>query len=286
MFCIVSLLLLLAISPPVGATLQCYNTSLHQLNYTVTSATLPSFNVSKVASDKACEIEVQWHKDPLSTYITYSAAETALIADFVGDQFPADVQLSDYRGDSIVRVYRSMTYRCNSSDFCNNQTTLKRLLDSLVLEERYPEELYSLINITSTFDNNTAATCLRFTNVTTKCETIDFKLCKSCTTDVYRSPSGSESICATCPEQTIGNVVNSQSIFLLNNRTRIYDRKNIECQRARCNSMENIDKVRQSTTITFNFDKYFQTSPNDAPLLRISVLLMAVFMTFQFLSIC
>jgi hypothetical protein len=286
MFYIVFLLLLSATSSSVGATLQCYSTSLHELNYTVTSATLPSYNVNKVTSDKACEIEVRWHKDPLSSAIKFSAANTLLIGDFVGDQFRADVQLSDYRGDSIIRVYRSMTYKCNSSDLCNDQTTLKRLLDSLLLEESYPREFYSLINITSTFDNNTAATCLRFSNVTSECTMPNFESCQSCTTDVYRSPSGSESICATCPERTIGNAVNSESIFLLNNRTQIYDRKNIECQRERCNSMENIDKIRQSTTITFDFEKFFRPSPNDATSLRTSALFMALFMTFQFLNIC
>ncbi len=146
----------------------------------MTSATLPSLNISKVVSNIECEAQILWHKNPLSSEITLSVAQDWLEGDFVGDEIRDDVQLFDYLGDSIIRNIRSMTYRCNSSDFCNNQTILKLLLDSLVVEERFPEEFYSLVNNTSTFNNNTAATCLRFANVTSTCTMPNFGLCQGC----------------------------------------------------------------------------------------------------------
>jgi hypothetical protein len=175
-------------------------------------------------------------------------------------------------------------YRCTSANLCNNEVTMKNLLNSLVLEERFTEEFYTLIQAEK-FDNKTAATCFRFTNIPSTCEMPNLESCTRCTTDVYQSSGGNENICASCESLIEGNDIQSKSQFIFYNRTRL-DRIHIGCQRAGCNSMETINKIRQFTTITFDFDRFLGPSSNSATFLNIPILFLIFFMTFHLCFIC
>jgi hypothetical protein len=224
-------------------------------------------------------IQIEWYKNSLPSVVTQMALNGSSMSDTGGDEIFVTARLAVDSFELTIDSVRSVMYVCQSSDGCNNQTVMKRLLDSLVVEERFPENFYSLINITDTFNNNTAATCLRFSNVTTTCAMP--ATCRRCLTTAYRSPSGSENICATCDGFIVGNGIRREINFLLSNRTRITDRTRIECQRAGCNSLDNINKIRQASTITFDFDKFFGTLPSSVASLSISVLFILFFMIFQ-----
>jgi hypothetical protein len=94
-------------------TLECNSSPLYRLNYTVTSTTLPSFNDIILESATECQAQVIWRINPPSSDVTLSAVHNSPQDDSVGDKIQADVQLFDYLGDSIIRAYRSITYRCH-----------------------------------------------------------------------------------------------------------------------------------------------------------------------------
>ncbi|CAF1473856.1 unnamed protein product [Adineta ricciae] len=135
------------------------------------------------------------------------------------------------------------------------------------------------------FDNSTAATCLSFRNVTSQCAQPDLNNCKRCITNVYHSHSNIDTICATCDTSNVYvNNIQREVEFLLDNRTQLDDRITIKCQGKGCNSVENINKIRQTSTITSDFDKLFEKHSNALPL-NISTVFTIFFLSFQFIFI-
>ncbi len=74
-------------------------------------------------------------------------------------------------------LVHNLLLSCVSSDTCNDETGLKKILRSLVIEDQFRQELYALIKIASSFDAKSAA-CLGFTNFTDNCPTTDLKTCE------------------------------------------------------------------------------------------------------------
>ncbi|CAF1437394.1 unnamed protein product [Adineta steineri] len=184
----------------------------------------------------------------------------------------------------IIKSEKALKYKCTSSDLCNNEIVMKSLLDSLVFEERFPEEFNTLIQ-GAPFDNNTAATCFRYANTSFECEMPSLESCERCTIDVYQSSKGNQDICASCERLIEGNGILRNTTYLFDDRAQLDD-IHIGCERPGCNSIENINKIRQFSTVTFDFDKFFGTPSSSATLLNISILFLIFFMTFQLCFIC
>jgi len=246
----------------------------------VTSATVPSFNETSIESHDECWVEILWYKAPSSSVVLFYGKPKSAEEDFGRDILFVDIQLFLEPFTYIIKSERSLKYRCTSSNLCNNASTLKNLLNSSILEERFNEEFHTLIQ-GNKFDNNTAATCFRSTNIPSTCEMPSLDSCQRCTTDVYQSSGANEKICASCEMLIEGNRITSESQFLFDNRTH-FNHIHVGCQQEGCNSMETINKIRQFSTITFDFDKFFGTSPNSATSLNVSILFLIFFITFQF----
>jgi hypothetical protein len=284
MFRAIFLLQLLVTLPTIIASLECYDCpSDFALDYTVTSDTLPLFSSCSLITAEQCSVSIFWAQNPSHTVISLSNSPFPLMNDSLHDVLSTLVQL-ELNADNVTRITtRDLHYECILSDGCNGGTSLKRLLDSLVLEDKFASELSSLIQNVESFNNNSAATCYRLSNSTDSCAPLDMDGCRRCEISVDQSPSTSNKICATCPlEETDFNSMKRESVFLLNNRSRLSDLVELKCQLNGCNSLDNINKIRQASTVTFDFDKFFQTSSASATSLSISFIFLIALMAIQF----
>jgi hypothetical protein len=154
------------------------------------------------------------------------------------------------------QVIHSFQYFCTSWDKCNNETNLKQILRSLVIEEKFAQELIPLIHVVSPFNPQSAA-CIEFNNYTNYCPPTDLSTCPRCQILADKWSSSSQDFCATCPSLSLSsNVVLRSTTFMLNNRTQLADKALLDCQLKGCNSIDNVNRIYKASKITFNFDTY------------------------------
>jgi hypothetical protein len=159
----------------------------------------------------------------------------------------------------IPQVNHSFGYVC-LSDKCNDEVTLKQILRSLVIEEKFAQELIPLLQIVSPFDP-VAATCYELNNSTEDCPSTDLRTCQRCHISIDKQPSPSQQICATCPQfSDNSNSVSRQSMFLLTSQTQMQNVAKINCQLKGCNSINNVNRVYETSKITFDFGEFFKQS--------------------------
>ncbi len=147
------------------------------MNYAVTSDRVPSFSDYQVVPAMGCLMSVTWDPDKHTTTILVDARYAVSVKDASQDTIigMAYVQIEpDNQTSSLVH---NLIFSCTSSDTCNDETGLKKILRSLVIEDQFRQELYALIKIASSFDAKSAA-CLDFTNFTDNCPTTDLKTCE------------------------------------------------------------------------------------------------------------
>jgi hypothetical protein len=84
-------------------------------------------------------------------------------------------------------------------DKYNDEVTLKQILRSLVIEEKFAQELIPLLQIVSPFDPLTAA-CYEFNNSTEDCPSTNLNTCQRCHISIDKQPPPSQQICATCSQ--------------------------------------------------------------------------------------
>ncbi|CAF4297537.1 unnamed protein product, partial [Rotaria sordida] len=120
-------------------------------------------------------------------------------------------------------VARNLQFFCMSWDKCNDEMSLKQILQSLIIEEKFAQELAPLIRFVSPFDAKSAA-CLDFHNSTSECAPADLDTCQRCEIFADKWPSSGQEFCATCPRYFIPmNLVMRSTTFILNNRTQLAD---------------------------------------------------------------
>jgi hypothetical protein len=158
----------------------------------------------------------------------------------------------------IPQVNHSFGYVC-MLDKCNDEMTLKRILRSLVIEDKFAQELTSLLEIVSPFDAKSAA-CYDFNNFTAACPLIDLDNCQRCEIAIDKEPSPlSEQICATCPQYSEdNNLVLHETTFYLDSRTQEQNVAKVNCQLRGCNSIDNVHRVYNTSKITFDFGEFFK----------------------------
>ncbi len=141
----------------------------------------------------------------------------------------------------------SFEYGCNSSDKCNDEKKLKKILDSLAIDDRLEQEIAPLLEVVSPFDPKTAE-CLNFNNYSSDCPKTDLD---NCQISVMRSLPFNEKVCATCPYHY--SVANS-----VWRHKRSGDSAYLVCQLNGCNSLENINHIYKAINITFDFDQFLK----------------------------
>ncbi len=254
------LLSLLSTLPALVSSLSCYSCKLILVNYLVTSDTVPSFTECKLVNSTDCSIVVSWDLTDMITTIVVDTQMAPPPQNVTEDFITPIAFMEMISNQETALLSHALFFSCMSSDKCNDETNLKRILRSLVIEDKFHQELYPLLKSVSPFDPNSAA-CFEFSNATDDCPSKDLDHCRRCQTTVDKSFSVSSKVCATCPRYSIdANGVIRSAIFLLNNRTQLVDHVELDCQLKGCNSLDNINRIYKASKITFDFDKFVRNS--------------------------
>ncbi len=259
MLCPIILLLLLSALPVLVSSIYCYSCpQLLVLNYPVTSETVPSFSDCQLINATQCLITVIWNENMNITAIDVDSRNSSSKINVAEDIITPMTLMEIGPDEETPLLAHSLFFSCMSSDKCNDEMSLRKILRSLVIEDQFRQELYPLIKIVSSFDAKSAA-CFNFTNTTTYCPPTDLNICRRCQISVDELLSFHEEICATCPQsRDNANAVLHSKTFLLNNQTQLADHVQLDCQLNGCNSIENINRVYTASKITFDFGEFMK----------------------------
>ncbi|CAF0733947.1 unnamed protein product [Adineta steineri] len=280
-------ILLLSSSYSLVYSLKCYISLVPTiLNYSVTSDTLPSFDNNKLIDVSGeCTLTIIWLRNPSNTEIIFGYNSITNKNNFLIDSLLANVQYQ-LEGDELTkRLSRDIQYKCQSSNECNNGTVLKRILNSIHLEEHFSDTFDSLIESDESFSNQSINQCYFNRNSTHECLPIDYLNCRRCQISMNIFPLLTNDICATCPTITSEfNSIERDAIFIINNRSQIIDRIQLTCQIGKhCNSIENVYQIRLLSFIQFDFDKFFLLSSSTH--IHFSILLQIFLFFIRFILI-
>lgn len=245
--------------PVLVSSLQCYSCSeLIIVNYLVTSETVPSFSQCQVVDAIKCTITVTWDENINITVIAVNTQNTSSTQNAPEDIIIPMVLVEAGPYGGVPFFAHNLVFSCMSSDQCNNETSLKRILHSLVIEDKFREELLPLIHIVYPFNPKLEA-CIDFNNASGYCPPVDLDDCQRCEIFVDQSFSSGREVCATCHRNSVDvNAIIHSTTFALNNRTRLADHVQLGCQLKSCNSIANINQVYKASNITFNFERFFE----------------------------
>jgi hypothetical protein len=226
----------------------------------VTSDRVPSFSDCQVVNSTQCSFSVTWNLNNSTSTIVVDGRGALSTNDAAEDMITAMVFMDIGPDKETPLLAHEFFYACTSSDKCNDETGLKRVLRSLVIEDRFRQELSSLIKIVSPFDAKSAA-CFDFNNFTGYCPPKDLNICQRCQISVDELLSPSQGVCATCPQYSINtNMVTHSTTIMLNSRTQLSDHVQLNCQLRGCNSIENVNQIYKTSKIRFDFNEFFKNS--------------------------
>ncbi|CAF4100424.1 unnamed protein product [Rotaria sordida] len=232
------------------------------LNYTVTSDTVPSFSKCQLVNGGICWITVIWNQNNHTSSFLVDSINTLSVNYTSEHIIMASADMTVVHQHEFLQVNHSFGYVCLSNK-CNNEMSLKQILHSLVIEDKFAHELTPLLEIISPFDTHSAA-CYDFNNYTVGCASTDLDTCQRCQISVDREPPPSQQICATCPYYSEDpNSISRQIVFLLDSRTQSQNIAKINCQLKACNSIDNINRVYKTSKITFDFGEFFKNFWNN-----------------------
>lgn len=237
-------------------SLKCYISLLpYEINDDLTLDNLPSFaNNQLVDASGSCTLNVEWLRNPRSSFLVFGYT-----TDISADSVVAGVRYQLAGEAFLQRLSRKIEYVCRSSDGCNSEDNLRRLLRSIRLTETFSPQFDSLLVADPSFSNQSIRSCNEQRTSTEICPPRDDLNCQRCEIIVdWRNVSKSE-ICATCPgaSSDVNSIVRAKT-FLLNNRSLSVDHLQLWCQTGeQCNSFDNVQLIRQASVIDLDFDKFF-----------------------------
>jgi hypothetical protein len=255
-------LLFLSTAPILISSIPCnFCRNPIQVNYTVTSTTVPALPADcMVTNAPLCRASIFWDLDAKTTYLNFhdrpgmTTKVNAPIQDVVGVGIMKGMQ----RDNQTLSSFRRLEYECDSSDKCNGQQGLEKVLGALTVEDQFQQEIAPLLKIITPFSAREAG-CLDFHNTTGRCPPPDLDRCRRCSIEADQLTTHSENICETCEsEETRDNGVERFKTFVLGNQTLNQDFAFIGCQLKGCNTMSHVNLVYAASTITFNAEKYFK----------------------------
>lgn len=251
--------LFLLILPTFVLSLQCYHChEAIKLNYMVTSETIPSISSQcQLVNTSICSIDVVWNLQTNTSSVFPLASGALRGREVVPNRFGVFLQL-DIRSKNITDEWGHLFYYDgNLIEKGNDEINLKKMLRSLSIEEHFQQEIVPLIQVIPSFDPKTA-NCSEFRQHDSECPRSDLNTCSRCMAFVNQTASD-EKVCATCPyESDEANMVVRYKTFFSNNQTVDADATFLTCQQKGCNSLDNINRVKSASKITFNFDEYLK----------------------------
>ncbi len=197
--------------------MQCYLCPPFVVNYLVTSDTVSSFSNCTLTNATGCEIVVIWNLNERLTGITVKCHYRPPISNISEGTLTPIIAMTMESGTETPLVSHEIYFSYMTSEICNDQMDLKRVLHSLEMEEKFRQELSPLIQIVSPFDPKSAA-CVDFHNNTGYFFPEDLDHCQRYEISVDNLLPSGEEVCATCPEYpTLINGVSRSALFVLNN---------------------------------------------------------------------
>ncbi|CAF3335378.1 unnamed protein product [Rotaria socialis] len=225
----------------------------------MTNTTVPPLpSDCTVVTAQRCWASIFWELDFNRTFLEFrdrpGMASNAPPRDMVTVRIVKGME----RNNQTLSSGREVNYECDSSDKCNGQAGLQKLLSSLSVEDQFQQELAPLLKIISPFDAR-AADCLYFHNTTFRCPPPDLRRCHRCTVEAAQLTSPTEYACATCEvDESRDNFVERFKTFVLSNPKEDIDVAILGCQLEGCNTVDNANLVYKASQITFNSDAYFK----------------------------
>jgi len=253
-------LLFLSTAPVLISSLQC-NVCREgiRLDYIMTNTTVPSLPSDCTVIDaELCWTSIVWELDFNRTFLEFHARPRMTINAPSRDAVSVRIVKGMERDNKTLSSGREVNYECDSSDKCNGQAGIQKVLSSITVEDQFQQEVAPLLKLIAPFDPR-AADCLYFHNTTFRCPPPDLRRCRRCAVEVGEQTSSSESVCATCEaDESRDNYVERFKAFVVNNRTEDIDVAVLGCQLKGCNSVNNANIVYRASKITFNSEVYFK----------------------------
>ena len=231
-----------------------------KMNTSLTIDNIPSFeNNTSIDQANECTFSIMWLRNPSSTTIIFGFNEILNENENLIDSIKSSVRYQ-LEGEVLFKhLSHQIEYKCQSNDECNNGQNFERVLKSFQIEQKFSPIFDNLLLSNDSFNNQSIENCYLQRNGSDHCPSIDYSNCRRCETIVQYKSLSNVDICGTCPEQGSDyNFILREKFYILNNRTEMNEQIQLVCQNGKfCNSLENIEQIRELSLIYFDFDKYF-----------------------------
>ncbi|UJR15504.1 hypothetical protein I4U23_002447 [Adineta vaga] len=251
--------------------LKCYECDGMIFNSSLTIDNIPSptkDDCKIVSAELTCSVRIGWYKDRATE--VYYGADTPLPIDSV--VVKTERKVTTWSGEYETR--RFIIYNCKAmnSTPCNTVENAKRAIASTTFPtEDQIDKFDSLIVPTTDFDGRS---CLNYTNAT-DCRDINLVSCQQCVGIIEYSER--QETCATCPaNKATMNFFDYETTFFLTNRTHL-DVIRLGCRKhGACNSIENINKIKDTLITDFDFGKFYYSTATLTKSNSITIILMFI----------
>ena len=257
MFYITVLITLCLTSPIFAATSFCFECANEiNVNYLVTIDNLPSFDQCRTVLKKVCIVDFYWDDLAKTTTIRLFGMQAHSSLQLPDNSLTAYSTLETIPSNGSLSSTRGFLYICRTEPNCNDKTGIQRILQSLIIQNQFQQQLTQLVQDVPSFNPNTAA-CFNYINYTEDCSPTDLQYCERChiLVDLINSPG--QEICASCPVPSYAptNKIIRTRTFSLSDKKDLNDQVEISCQTNGCNSLYNINQVLRFSRITYDYGK-------------------------------
>ncbi|UJR16600.1 hypothetical protein I4U23_003500 [Adineta vaga] len=228
----------------ISASVICYNCYDHEYDFELTSDTIPDSldGCTNFTGIRNCYVTISWRggKSSLGTFHDIIDApeskEMAFMAVLANNNQPQV----------------TFRYLC-STDFCNTAINVKRAFNSATIQHSLTE-LVPQLNTTLIFNSSN---CFNFQNGSVCSPSTGCQHCHITMRPNWKNLTSIE-ICARC-DSAGSPYFEAMTYFDLIERKR-FDDFDIRCLTSHCNSLENIELIRQKTNFQFDYNKYYGTN--------------------------
>jgi hypothetical protein len=222
----------------------------------------------EVTAESSCFVRIGWFGNGITE--VYYSADSSLPIDSV--VVITERKVTTWSGEYVT--HRFIGYSCKASNTtpCNTVENLKRaILSTTFSTNEEIQKFDALIVPTTDFDGSL---CSEYTNAT-DCPTTNLASCQQCMAIVQYSDQ--INTCTMCPAgKAITNFIDYYSTFLLNNRTRL-DMIRLGCRKhGACNSIENIEQVKNTLITKFDFKNFDNSTASISKLSKLILFIMII----------
>lgn len=230
---------------------QCHQCKGMIFNHSITIDEIPSptrNDCNIVTTDSTCSVRISYFENGNSE-VQYTTD-----LDLPVDSISVQVLRRVMTWSAAYDTRRYLIYTCHSSNStpCNTEESLKRSMVSITFPtDDQIQKFDTLIAPTTEFFPDS---CFR-NSTSTDCLPSNPASCQQCWGIMEYSEQ--TSVCAMCPAgKAITNFIEYSSTFYLDNQTRT-DMIKLGCRQfGSCNSIENLNRIRNTLITKFNFDRF------------------------------